>query len=310
MFKRPTGYDEGLSNKIKTQFVYNSWSDVNCPYKLKSLLKVNKLKRSTYYDELKRIKNYKDKYANVKKQIKTIFKQSKMTYGHRRMKFLLDKLGFNYCFETVRKLMKSIGLQPKMFNTRCRKKYKSYHGKVGKTYPNILRQNFNAIEPYKVLHTDITQIKLLNNKNGYISAVVDEATKEIISLQVSDSPNQELIYRTLKDVKARIPKKAYPVMHSDQGWHYQLPYYNNELNKLKIIQSMSRKGNCLDNSPIESFFSLFKREWLNNFEIKNIDMLTKLTEQYLYFFNNERISLKTKGMTPIEYRNHSMKLNI
>ncbi|WP_156403099.1 IS3 family transposase [Apilactobacillus ozensis] len=178
---------------------------------------------------------------------------------------------------------------------------------MGKISPNILHQNFKADKPYKILHTDITQLKLKNHINGYISAVIDEGTKEILSIQVSNSPNQRLIYRTLKELKSKIPTGFKPIMHSDQGWHYQLPYYISELKRMNIKQSMSRKGNCLDNSPIEIFFSLLKREYLNNFEIRNIKMLTKLTKEYLQFFNNQRISLKTKGMTPIEYRNHSLK---
>ncbi|GAA6236542.1 IS3 family transposase [Apilactobacillus micheneri] len=161
--------------------------------------------------------------------------------------------------------------------------------------------------PYQIFHTDITQLKLKNHTNGYISAVIDEGTKEILSIQVSTSLNQQLIYKTLEDLKNKIPTEFSPIMHSDQGWHYQLPYYTSELKNMNIKQSMSRKGNCLDNAPIESFFSLLKREYLNNFEIKNIEMLTKLTKDYLDFFNNQRISLKTKGMTPIEYRNHSIK---
>ncbi|UQS85709.1 IS3 family transposase [Apilactobacillus apisilvae] len=296
-----------MSNKVKAQFVYNSWSANNFPYTLNVLLKVNNLKRSTYYDELKRIKNYKDKYAKVKEQIKLIFKRSKMTYGHRRIKCILDKIGFNYCLETVRKLMKNMRLQPTMYNNRRKKKYSSYRGNIGKIHPNILHQNFKATMPYQILHTDITQLKLKDHSNGYISAIIDEGTKEILSIQVSDSPNQQLIYKNLKDLKNKIPAESNPIMHSDQGWHYQLPYYTSKLKKMNIKQSMSRKGNCLDNAPIESFFSLLKREYLNNFEIKNIEMLTKLTKDYLNFFNNQRISLKTKGMTPIEYRNHSIK---
>ena len=105
----------------------------------------------------------------------------------------------------------------------------------------------------------------------------------------------------------KLPDNVHPIIHSDQGWHYQLGYYTQKLTDHHFIQSMSRKGNCHDNAPIESFFHLFKTELLDGFPpCKDLAELKELSKYYIDYFNYERISLKTKGMTPVEYRNHTL----
>ena len=130
---------------------------------------------------------------------------------------------------------------------------------------NVLHQHFNETVPFKVLHTDVTQVCLADTKWAYVSAITDEASKEVLAFQVSNSPNSKLIMDTLDDLTENIPEGTKPIIHSDQGWHYQLNYYTDKLSEKKFIQSMSRKGNCLDNAPIESFFHLLKTECLNGF---------------------------------------------
>lgn len=130
---------------------------------------------------------------------------------------------------------------------------------------NVLHQHFNETVPFKVLHTDVTQVRLADTKWAYVSAITDEASKEVLAFQVSNSPNSKLIMDTLDELTENIPEGIKPIIHSDQGWHYQLNYYTDKLSEKKFIQSMSRKGNCLDNAPIESFFHLLKTECLNGF---------------------------------------------
>lgn len=126
-------------------------------------------------------------------------------------------------------------------------------------------------------------------------------------MQVSDHSNRLLIMNTLEQLEDQLPANATPIIHSDQGWHYQLPYYVQQLKNHYFVQSMSRKGNCLDNAPVESFFHLFKTELLNGLPpCKNLAEFKQIATQYVYYVNHERISLKTKGMTPIEYRNHAL----
>ena len=147
---------------------------------------------------------------------------------------------------------------------------------------------------------------MTNHRRGYISAIIDEATKEVLSVYISLSPNMNLVFDTLRRLKYSIPNGIKAILHSDQGWQYQMPEYRHTLKKMNLVQSMSRKGNCHDNAPIESFFHLLKVECLNRCKIHNIHELKKITYQYIYYFNNLRISMKTKGMTPINYRNHAL----
>ncbi len=269
------------------------------------------MNKATYHDERKRIKNHKDKYAEIKAIILEIAKEGtfrgRLTYGYRRIGEALDKRGIHLCGDTIRKLMSDMGIQVSMYNKHNNHHYSSFKGKVGKTCINVLNQLFEETQPYTVLHTDVSQVKLLNDKWAYISAVTDEASKEVLAFQINDSPNKELIENTLSELFRKLPADAKPIIHSDQGWHYQLSYYTESLIENNLIQSMSRRGNCLDNAPIESFFHIYKTECLIGFPpCKDIDELTKISQKYVCWYNNVRISGKTKSMSPVEYREHAL----
>lgn len=258
------------------------------------------LKRATYYDERKRISKA-DKYQEIKEEIQIIFQESRETYGYRRIHVKLLAHNFKISPNTVLKLMNKIGIK----NTVYRKhtsSYSSYRGSVGAKAPNIISQQFDATEPYTVIHTDVTQVRLADQHWGYLSAMIDEASKEVLALKISAHPDKKMIMETVAELENTLPVGINPIIHSDQGWHYQMADYQAKLQSLGFIQSMSRKGNCLDNAPIESFFNLLKRERLDRCKIQNIKELTTITENYIQWFNNERISLKTKGLSPVEYR--------
>ncbi|MCR5524774.1 MAG: IS3 family transposase [Lactobacillus sp.] len=280
-------------------------------YKIGDLLKAIELPKATYHDERKRIANRHDKYSEVKKIILQIAQQFKIrgrwTAGYRRIQAELDKLELHLSGDTIRKLMRELDVQVSLYNRHRNGKYSSYHGTVGKVANNKLKQEFNEKRPYHVIHTDVTQVRLANHQWGYISAMIDEASQEVLAFQLGTSPNKELIMRTLKELINNLPDNVQPIIHSDQGWHYQLGYYTQKLADHRFIQSMSRKGNCLDNAPMESFFHLFKTELLAGFPpCKDITELTELSQKYVQYFNNVRTTLKTKGMTPVEYRNHTL----
>lgn len=280
-------------------------------YKIGTILKAIGLKKATYHDERKRIRNYVDKYKDVKAEILKITENGKwrgrLTYGYRRVQDELVKLDIHLADAVVRRLMNELGVQVSLYNRHRNGKYSSYKGTVGKIAPNVLHQQFNETVPLKVLHTDVTQVRLADSKWAYISAITDEASKEVLAFQISNSPNSKLILDTLNELIAVIPKGVQPTIHSDQGWHYQLNYYIDELSNKGFSQSMSRKGNCLDNAPIESFFHIFKTECLNGFPpCKDIKEFKKIAMEYVDWFNNRRISRKTKGMTPCEYREHTL----
>lgn len=185
-------------------------------------------------------------------------------------------------------------------------KYSSYKGEVGKIAPNVLNQKFDAKQPLTVFHTDVTQLRLYNGNWGYISVITDEASKEVMAAVVSSSPNKAMIRDTLDAFESRLSIDSEPILHSDQGWQYQIPYYQMRLKEMGIKQSMSRKGNCHDNAPIESFFNLLKRECLNRYKINDLSQLRRMVCDYVQWFNNERISMNKNGLTPVEYRNQAM----
>ncbi|WP_263852857.1 IS3 family transposase [Companilactobacillus mishanensis] len=280
-------------------------------YKIGDILRVIDLNKATYHDERKRMKNHKDKYVQQKKAILEIAKEGtfrgRLTYGYRRIGDALDKRGIHLCGDTIRKLMSEMGIQVSMYNKHINHHYSSFRGKVGKVCINALNQLFEETEPYMVLHTDVTQVKLASNNWAYISAITDEASKKILAFQINDSPNKELIKNTLSELLKKLPDWAKPIIHSDQGWHYQLSYYTETLIENNLVQSMSRKGNCLDNAPIESFFHIYKTECLVGFPpCKNIDELEKISQEYVNWYNNVRISRETKSMSPVNYREHAL----
>ena len=280
-------------------------------YKISDILQAIELPKATYHDERKRIANRDDKYAKAKQAILKIAKQGQVrgrwTYGYRRVNQRLRQMGIHLADMTVNKLMAALGVQVRLFNRHHNGKYSLYKGRVGKVADNLLKQNFDQALPYQVLHTDVTQVRLANHDWAYISSITDEASKEVLAFQISNHPDQQLISDTLNELLTKLPDNAHPIIHSDQGWHYQLGYYTQKLADHHFIQSMSRKGNCHDNAPIESFFHLLKTECLNGFpQCKDIGEFKEITKNYVDWFNNRRISQKTKGMTPCEYREHAL----
>lgn len=233
--------------------------------------------------------------------------RGRLTYGYRRVQTELVKLNIHLANTVVRHLMSELNVQVSLYNRHKNGKYSSYKGTVGKIAPNILKQNFSKIKPYEALHTDVTQIRLEDNSWAYISAITDEASKEVLAFQINDSPNRQLITNTLDELIVKLPKNTKSIIHSDQGWQYQLEYYTKKLSDHDFIQSMSRKGNCHDNAPIESFFHIYKTECLSGFPpCQNLNELKRISKAYIDWFNYQRISAKTKGMSPCEYREHTL----
>lgn len=269
-------------------------------YPLRKLLKSIALPRATYYDRLKR-NAAPDKYAQVKAFITRAFSRSHETYGYRRMHVETVKAGFLFCAETIRRIMGEMGLKVAIYSKHT-SRYSSYRGEVGKAAPNLLRQQFTATQPRTVFHTDVTQVRLANGEWGYISSITDEASREVLAISVSNSPNQKLIHTSLMELKIHLNSNHASIIHSDHGWQYEMPGYIGQIQKLHLTQSMSRKGNCHDNAPIESFFGLLKRECLNRLKIQNLQELRKTVKKYASWFNNDRISMVLNGLTPREYR--------
>jgi putative transposase len=183
---------------------------------------------------------------------------------------------------------------------------------VGKKAPNTLNREFTATEPYRKLTTDISQF-VINGVKLYLSPVLDMWNGEIISYTISRSPNMALVMKMLKKAFRRMGIAASgALLHSDQGWQYQHAQYQLALKKHGIIQSMSRKGNCLDNSVMENFFGLLKNEfyYVNHFDDEQTFL--KGLAEYIKYYNNDRIKLRL-SMSPAQYRQqytNNMSMNI
>ena len=183
------------------------------------------------------------------------------------------------------------------------KKYKSYQGQQGKIAPNVLKRNFKTTMPNEKWATDVTEFNVLGKKL-YLSPIIDLFNGEIISYDLSEKPNFNQITSMLKKSFEKIPDQTNLILHSDQGWQYQMKQYQHLLRQKGIRQSMSRKGNCLDNAVIENFFGIIKSELFYLKKYSSINQLKQEIVEYINYYNNERIKLNLKGMSPIKYRAH------
>ena len=264
------------------------------------MLKYAEVTRSTFYYHLNRLKE-SDKYKEIKEEITAIYHENKGRYGYRRVTLELHNRGYCINHKTVRKLMKELGLQ-------CfirAQKYKSYKGERGKICDNLLNRDFEAEEPNQKWVTDVTEFKIRNDKL-YLSPIVDLFNGEVVSFNLSRHPVFSQVTDMLEKAFIKIPNNTNLILHSDQGWQYQMKQYQHLLEEKGIRQSMSRKGNCLDNSLAENFFGLLKSELYYTKEYKTIEDLENDIIEYIDYYNNKRIKGKLKGMSPVQYRVHSL----
>ena len=215
----------------------------------------------------------------------------------------LKQLGYVINHKTVLKLMNCLNIHGK----QRRSKYKSYKGEVGKIAPNILNREFETLEPFEKLSTDVTEFNVCDDK-VYLSPIIDLYNNEVLSYAISLSPNFHQTREMLQGLFEKLPQKARPILHSDQGWQYQMKEFQRELQKHNITQSMSRKGNCLDNSVMENFFGRLKVEMFYGEKFQTVDEFVHCLKEYISYWNNERISLTLNGMSPVQYRTHSHQI--
>jgi len=191
------------------------------------------------------------------------------------------------------------------FKTRSRK-YSSYKGKVGKVSDNVVDREFKANKPNELWLTDVTEFRIKGEeKKLYLSPILDVYNSEIVSYTLSYHPTIELTNTMLGNALRKTKDKNGLTIHSDQGFHYQHSSWTNKLEKMNITQSMSRKGSCLDNSPMENFFGILKQEMFYGEYFKNYDHLISEIEKYIKWYNEDRIKTKLNGMSPVMYRLHS-----
>ena len=256
--------------------------------------------RATFYYHLKQLQQ-PDKYVYIRNQINEIFHLNKGRYGYRRITLELHNQSVVINHKTVERLMREAGV-------KCQvriKKYRSYKGVAGKIAPNILERDFKTTAPNKKWATDVTEFALFGQKK-YLSPIMDLYNGEIISYTISSHPNLLMVTNMLNKALKGLKHSKGLILHSDQGWHYQHAIYQRMLKAKGITQSMSRKGNCLDNASMENFFSILKSELLYLQKFSSIEDFINELETYIDYYNNDRIKAKLKGMSPVKYRTHSI----
>ncbi|MCU7371497.1 IS3 family transposase [Paucibacter sp. O1-1] len=267
---------------------------------LATLLKVAGLSRSTFYYQVKAL-GACDKYASLKASIQAIYKRHKGRYGYRRVTGELRQAGQVVNHKTVQRLMGCLGLKSLVRP----KKYRSYRGEYASA-PNLLDRQFEAARPNEKWVTDVTEFNVRGEKL-YLSPVMDLYNGEIIAYEMQERPMYSLVGSMLKKALAKLKgQDKAPLLHSDQGWQYQMADYRKRLARHGLTQSMSRKGNCLDNAAMESFFGTLKSEFFYLNKFTSIDELREGIRRYIRYYNHERIKLKLKGLSPVQYRTQAL----
>lgn len=263
---------------------------------LPRLLELAGLSRSTFYYQLQ-VQQGGDKYKRLKDTIRALFERHQGRYGYRRITAALRQMGEQVNHKTVQRLMGMFGLKSLVRP----KKYQSFKGEVGGAAPNELQRQFEATAANQKWVTDVTEFNVAGEKL-YLSPVLDLYNGEIIAFETARRPKFELVSNMLKKALGRLQHGAKLILHSDQGWQYRMPAYRQMLQTRGVVQSMSRKGNCLDNATMESFFAVLKTEFFYLNKFKSVDELETGISRYIEYYNHHRIKLKLNGLSPVQFR--------
>ncbi|SUI81895.1 Integrase core domain [Serratia quinivorans] len=259
------------------------------------------MSRSTWYHNMNALKQV-DRHAGLKDKIREIYHYHKGRYGYRRVTLSLRKQGLLVNHRAVQRLMAELSLRSLI---RV-KKYRAWKGETGMAAPNILSRNFGASKANEKWVTDVTEFSV-QGKKLYLSPVLDLFNREIISYSLSERAVMEMVNTMLHDAFSKLSPEDTPLLHSDQGWQYRMAGYQARLKAQRLTQSMSRKGNYLDNAVMENFFGTLKSECFYLRLFSSVKELREAIEDYIHYYNNEWISLKLKGLSPVEYRTQALK---
>ncbi len=269
---------------------------------MKILCNMAKVSRSGYYKWLKHAdepeKDHEDYLL-----IKGMFDQGRAKYGFRTIQMKLSEKGKTMNHKKISRIMNKYSLIAKI---RRRNPYKTIMKKSleHRTFENVLNRKFDQNIPFNVFCTDITYLPF-NHRFAYLSVIKDVASGEIMAWNLARHLEMDLVINTVENMKSNNAVSSFEnvMIHSDQGFHYTNPLYVEKIKILNMIQSMSRKGNCIDNAPVESFFGHLKDD-VDYKYCKTFEELHLLIEEYVEYYNNGRQQWELKKMTPVDYRNH------
>ena len=271
-------------------------------YKLKELLPVLKLSKSSYCYQVQCIKS-EDKYKDIRLKIKDIFAINKARYGYRRIHCSLKNEGIVVSEKIVRRIMSEEQL---LVRTSKRRKYNSYKGEIGPEVENVIDRDFFADKPNEKWLTDITEFHIPAGK-VYLSPIIDCFDGMAVSWTIGTSPNAELANSMLRMAIDTLKNTEHPLIHSDRGCHYRWPEWLNLVNSASLTRSMSKKGCSPDNSACEGFFGRLKNEMFynRNWNHVSIESFVRELDEYMHWYNEDRIKMVLGGMSPLQYR-HSL----
>ena len=263
-------------------------------YSISEMCRYFHVSRSGYYDFVKRME-VPDRDLPLAELVKECQEECKQTYGYRRVSIWLDNRNHHHNPKTVLRIMQKYNL----LSVVRRKRYQHYCSALHK-YPNLLNRDFKADRPNQKWVTDISYVP---TKQGflYLSVIRDLYDNSIVAYKTATQQTINLVLNTIKAAKRKEKVTAELQLHSDQGFQYTSQAYFNLTQSYGITQSMSRRGNPYNNALAENFFSILKTECIHRIKLQSFNEAKKVIDDYIYFYNNQRIQLKTK-LTPMEYR--------
>lgn len=278
-------------------------------YDLNALLKMAEVSRSTFYHVLKNFGRVNHDEEHLKDLIRKLYRDNskkKEKPGYRKIYYMLRAMdeysGINH--KRVARLMREMGLGGSV--AKRSKKYSSYKGDTGRGAPNLVKRNFNPPRPNMVWGTDVSEFRLsaCNDVKVYLSPIKDFCDGSIVSYTCSTSPSMPLVMDMLNNALKSNPDVKGLIIHSDHGFQYQSNQWVERLEEEGIIQSMSRKGNCMDNGKTESFFGTLKNAIWYGLEktYKSVEALVEAIDDYIQWYNEKRIQCKLNGLSPLQFR--------
>ena len=272
-------------------------------YGLSDLLECAGLSRSSYYYSISHPEE--PTRPELREFVGEVFSRTANGCGHRQIAMCLRaELGVRIADKTVLKVMREMGLRCGIRRETDYQRYNSYKGKVGETFENVIGRDFGADAPWQKMGTDVTEFKQPWGK-AYLAPIYDFGSKEIVAWSVSRSPSMAQQHDILDQLFAKMPEGAAPVLHSDMGWQYQQRGWTRRLEEHGVTQSMSRKGNCIDNGATEQVFGHIKDEFFRGRTWGTFEEFKGALDGYIVHWNTRRRQVKLKGLTPEEFRNQS-----
>lgn len=279
-------------------------SGLSGQYPLADLLECAGLARSSYYYALSHPKA--PTRPELWEAAAEIFSRTANGCGHRQIAMCLRaERGVRIAHKTVLKMMREMGISCGIRRETDYHRYNSYRGKVGKTFENVIGRDFAADGPWEKMGTDVTEFKQPWGK-AYFAPVYDFGSKEIVAWSTSLHPNMAQQHELLDQLVSKMPEGSRPVLHSDMGWQYQQAGWCRRLEEAGVVQSMSRKGNCIDNGATEQVFGHMKDEFFRGRKWPCFEDFKRDLDEYIIHWNTRRRQVKLKGLTPEEFRNQSL----